>query len=93
MSGLSGRKLALAIGVTSMAVSKAEARGRIRREENGLFDLEKARSDWARNTRRRGVNRVYVASEENAPAFAGPDERGQSSSDFADVCTAQIPVE
>jgi len=44
------RELAKEMGVSENSVRKAEKYGRIKRHENGKFDLVQTKRDWANNT-------------------------------------------
>ena len=50
MAGVSGRSLATAIGVSEAAVRKAFKSGRIPRNDDGTFDVERCRAAWGRST-------------------------------------------
>src|SRR5205809_269810 len=47
---LSARAIASKLGISHTAVNKAAATGRIQREADGGFDLEKVRKAWHENT-------------------------------------------
>ena len=49
-SGVSGRSLATALGVSETAVRKALASGRITRGTDGTFDLAACRAAWGKST-------------------------------------------
>jgi hypothetical protein len=50
MKTSSNRALAKALGVSETAVRRAEASGRIGREPDGSWDIERVQSQWRRNT-------------------------------------------
>src|SRR5919106_2962178 len=50
MATTSNRELARQIGVSEMAVRRAERAGRIRRETDGSWDLAKVKAAWSDNT-------------------------------------------
>lgn len=47
--GVSSREIGKALGISHTAVNKAALRGRIPREADGTFDLEKVRASWDEN--------------------------------------------
>ena len=59
--GLSARALAEELKVSHTAVNKAYARGRISREVDGTFDLEKATKQWNENVDARQQERGLQA--------------------------------
>ena len=73
--GISGRQLATHIGVTEAAVRKAAKAGRIKKLDDGTYDLEAASAAWGRSTDpatskvrtvREPANPVVVSTEDDA---------------------------
>ena len=73
--GISGRQLATHIGVSEAAVRKAAKAGRIKKLDDGTYDLEAASAAWGRSTDpatskvrtvREPANPVVVSTEDDA---------------------------
>lgn len=75
--GLSARAIAPKLGVSHTAVNKAAARGRIPREPDGTFDLEKVRPAWDANVdihqQKRGNAKPQEFSGTRHPRVDGAD--------------------
>jgi hypothetical protein len=81
---LSARQIALALGVSHTAVNKATASGRIAREPDGGFDLERVKVAWAQNSDMRRLQTPISISEAPAPlAPAAPAPITSESDEYA----------
>ncbi len=92
---LSGRALAVALGVDEKAVRNAVSDARIKRGSDGKFDLEEARADWLRSTEpsRTKVRRSALAQRPQSAAPA--DVRTslpQADLDALWAIVAELPV-
>jgi pyruvate/2-oxoglutarate dehydrogenase complex dihydrolipoamide acyltransferase (E2) component len=82
---LSARQLAAELGCSHSAVNKAYATGRIVREPDGGFDLEKCRAVWNENVVAHQQRKRAVATE--SPPAPEPSAGPRPESEFT---TAQI---
>lgn len=71
--GLSARAIAPHLGVSHTAINKAARRGRIPKEPDGSFDLEKVRVAWDSNVDVRQQQRGLAAKREK-PAVPPPGD-------------------
>jgi hypothetical protein len=65
---LSARAIGSALGVSHTAVNKAAASGRISRELDGGFDLERVRREWGENTSSTKQSNGTAAKRKQAPS-------------------------